>query len=51
VGVHLRGGQAYAGRIVHGLRHVIDQTLDAGIDGFDRLRHGVQSSIGVMEYV
>ena len=49
VHVDLRGGQADAGRVVHGLGHVGDQLLHARVENGDRLGDLVQARIGVAQ--
>ena len=45
--IDLRGRQANATRLVHGLHHVIDQGVDAGVHRLHRFGHLVQARVGV----
>src|SRR5512139_2017781 len=44
---HLRGGQADTRSRVHGLQHVVDETLEAAVDRGDRLSLALQHFVGV----
>ena len=51
VHVHLRSGQANAGRIVHGLEHVVDQRKVSVRQFINRLGDGAQTWVRVFENV
>jgi len=51
VHIDLSRCKADAGRGIHGLRHVVDQTADSGIDLFHRLGDGIKPRVGVIQDV
>jgi hypothetical protein len=51
VHVNLRGGQADAGRGVHGFGHVADEPAHGIVHHFDRCGDGVQTFVGIAKNV
>ena len=49
VHIDLRRRQPDTARFVHGFKHIGNQLLDALIDLPDRLRHGVQTLVGILQ--
>ena len=47
--IHLGGGKTNSAGVVHGFQHIGCQLAQAVIKRADRLRHGVQAGVGVLE--
>ena len=45
----LDGGKPDAGRVVHGLEHVVDQLAEVGVDALDRLGNEPQPLVGKLD--